>query len=628
MNKSNTDSEMRIVECEQPDILSPEEHEALLEWSEIDWGKVERVVFKLQKRICSASRQGNIKKVRKLQKTLIRSYSNRLMAVRRVTQDNQGKKTAGIDGIKSLLPKARFKLVKNLRITRASKPLRRVWIPKPGKDEKRPLGIPTMYDRALQAVVKNALEPEWEAHFEPNSYGFRPGRNPHDAIKAIWGSIRQKPKYVLDADIAKCFDKINHDALLKKLNYKGSIRQQIKAWLKSGVIDNGVFEETTQGTPQGGVISPLLANIALDGLENLLEREFPAKSNGYLKGKKYGATDTITKPAFIRYADDFVILGETKFLVKDCKEVIEKWLKEMGLELKPEKTRLTHTLLPQESEDGKAGFDFLGFHIRQFPAGKYKSGKNSKGKALLFKTLVTPSEKSKKEHQKKLHDITLKKHSHSPQAALIKELNPVIRGWANYYKCSDSGSTGDMSKQDHLMWLKLRSWTKKRTGKITRAGRSKNKTAYFRTISANKWRFATEGGLKLTQHIETSCSVADYIKVEGNRTPYDGDWVYWSTRRGNHPEAPPKTAFLLKKQKGKCAYCGLYFKLEDIIEVDHIVPKSLGGKDDYKNLQLLHKHCHDVKTASDGSLKSHEKGRHIEEPDVVKVTSPVLEKRG
>jgi len=606
MNKSKTNPEMGIVECKQPDILSPEEHEALLEWSMIDWGKAERVVFKLQKRICSASRQGNIKQVRKLQKTLIRSYSNRLMAVRRVTQDNQGKKTAGVDGIKSLTPKKRFKLVENLRITRKAKPLRRVWIPKPGKDEKRPLGIPTMYDRALQAVVKNALEPEWEAQFEENSYGFRPGRSAHDAVKAIWNYLRYKPKYVLDADIAKCFDKINHDYLLEKLKMKGSIRQQIKAWLKSGVIDCRVFEKTSQGTPQGGVISPLLANIALHGLENRLKEEFPARTDGYLKGKKYGASASIREPVFIRYADDFVILGDTKALVIRCKEIISEWLTEVGLELKPEKTRMTHTLLPQESEDGKAGFDFLGFHLRQFPVGKYRSPRNPRKQILGFKTLVTPSAKSKKTHQEKIHEIILKKHAKSPQAALIKELNPVIRGWANYYKCSDSQTSGEMSRQDHLVWQKLRSWTLKRTKKLKRAKNEKVKDSkgvtYFRRIGNCRWRFATEDGYKLRRHSDTSCSVDKYVKVEGKRTPYDGDWVYWSTRRGEHPEAPPKTAQLLKMQKGKCTQCGLYFKLEDVIEVDHIVPKSLGGKDDYKNLQLLHRHCHDEKTKNDGSL--------------------------
>jgi RNA-directed DNA polymerase len=205
----------------------------------------------------------------------MRSWYNKVLSVRRVTQDNTGKKTAGVDGIKSLSPAARLELAGQLKLTGKSRPTRRVWIPKPGREERRPLGIPTMYDRALQAVVKAALEPEWEAVFEPNSYGFRPGRSCHDAIKHIKNCIQSKAKFVLDADIAKCFDRINQEALLQKIKTKGKVRQQIKAWLKSGVIDQGAFTATSEGTPQGGVISPLLANIALHGLEQHIEKQFP-----------------------------------------------------------------------------------------------------------------------------------------------------------------------------------------------------------------------------------------------------------------------------------------------------------------------------------------------------------------
>ena len=223
MNKPNTDSQLKTVG-----------------WDEINWQKVDRYVFKLQKRIYAASRRGDIKVVRKLQKTLMRSWSNKVSAVRRVTQDNRGKKTAGVDGIKSLSPAARMKLIGQLQLTGKSKPTRRVWIPKPGKEEKRPLGIPTIKDRALQGIVKAALEPEWEAHFESNSYGFRPGRSCHDAIRQIKLAIQTKTKYVLDADIAKCFDCIDHSTLLQKLGQTGTVRRQIKSWLKAGVIDQGL----------------------------------------------------------------------------------------------------------------------------------------------------------------------------------------------------------------------------------------------------------------------------------------------------------------------------------------------------------------------------------------------------
>ena len=280
-------------------------------WRQIPWKQVERTVFKLQKRIYTASRCGDVKRVRQLQKTLLRSWSGRVLAVRRVTQDNQGKKTAGVDGIKSLLPAARLDLASDLKLSSRAAPTRRVWIPKPGKAEQRPLGVPTMRDRATQALVKLALEPEWEARFEPNSYGFRPGRSGHDAIRQIKNVIHRQAKYVLDADIAHCFDRINHEYLLQKLHLQGQLRQQIKAWLEAGVIELGQWQATSMGTPQGGVLSPLLANIALHGLEERLQTEFPGDSSGKLRGSyaKYDG-QMVRQPALIRYADDFVILSE------------------------------------------------------------------------------------------------------------------------------------------------------------------------------------------------------------------------------------------------------------------------------------------------------------------------------
>jgi RNA-directed DNA polymerase len=308
-----------------------------------------------------------------------------------------------------------LELVKQLKVTGKSKPTRRVWIPKPGRDEKRPLGIPTMHDRALQAVVKATLEPEWEALFEPNSYGFRPGRSAHDAIWQIKNTIQKKAKFVLDADIAKCFDRINHVALLQKLNIKGKIRQQIKAWLKSGVIDQRVFTATSEGTPQGGVISPLLANIALHGLEKHIAQAFPADKAGHIKGarSKYGRKN-VSAPILIRYADDFVVLCDELAVVQRCREIISEWLAGAGLELKPEKTRLTHTLNSQLSEDGKAGFDFLGHHVQQFPVGKYRSDQNGHGGILGFDTLITPSAKASKAHQEEIGRLIIK-HRSSPK---------------------------------------------------------------------------------------------------------------------------------------------------------------------------------------------------------------------
>jgi RNA-directed DNA polymerase len=231
-------------------------------WNRLPWRKLEQHVYRIQKRIFNAEFRGNRRAVHKLQKLLMKSRAARLLAVRRVTQDNQGKKTAGVDGVKSVPPKQRFDLAERIHPKcwkrSATMPARRVWIPKPGKPgERRPLGIPVMETRAQQALVKLALEPEWESKFEPNSYGFRPGRSCHDAIAAIFVIIAHKAKYVLDADLKGAFDNINHEALLEKLNTYPALRRAIKAWLKAGVIDDGVFEETTRGTPQGGVASPL-----------------------------------------------------------------------------------------------------------------------------------------------------------------------------------------------------------------------------------------------------------------------------------------------------------------------------------------------------------------------------------
>jgi len=272
------------------------------EWADLPWRKLEQHLYRLQKRIFKASARGDLKTVHKLQKVLMKSRSARLLAVRRVTQENQGKKTAGIDGVRSVSPVGRLALAEAIHPKRMKKkkpkPLRRVWIPKPGKAEQRPLGIPVMFDRACQAVAKQALEPQWEALFEADSYGFRPGRSAHDAIAAIFNGIRYKSKYVLDADIKGCFDNINHQALLGKMRTYPAMRRLVKGWLKAGVMDDMDLSPTLAGTPQGGVVSPLLANIALFGMEEAL-------INAYTGGKKTLSARQ-GAPKLIRYADDFV----------------------------------------------------------------------------------------------------------------------------------------------------------------------------------------------------------------------------------------------------------------------------------------------------------------------------------
>jgi RNA-directed DNA polymerase len=544
-----------------------------LDWSTIDWRTVEKDVFKLQQRMYRASLRGQIVQVHRLQRLLMRSWHARLLAVRKVTQDNRGKRTAGIDGERNLSPTARWELANQLRLREKVTPLRRVWIPKPGSTEKRPLGIPTMRIRAEQALAKLALEPEWEARFEPNSYGFRPGRSAHDAIGAIFQMICFKACYVLDADIRKCFDRINHDTLLKKLNTFPRLRRVIKAWLKAGVLEGDDLFPTHEGTPQGGVISPLLANIALHGLESTVVNAFPRTSHG-----KAG------RPHVVRYADDFVVVHHDLATIEKTWQIVADWLGQLGLELKPEKTRITHTLIPHQ---GNVGFDFLGFNVRQHPQGQTHSGKAPTGKRLGFKTLIKPSKEAQKRHYAQVAKI-IADHRAAAQFALIDHLNPVIDGWANYYRHVVASAV--FNRLDHLLFRRLWRWAHRRhPEKSVRWVRQ----TYWQTQGNRHWVFTSINRVPLHDHVATP--IERHVKVAGTRSPFDGDWLYWSARSGHYPDVSRLTARLLRDQKGKCPACNLYFKPGDILERDHITPRSQRGRNVRANLQLLHGHCHDRK---------------------------------
>lgn len=518
-------------------------------WEEIDWTKIDTQIFKLQKRIYRASTNGDYKLVHKLQKMMVNSWYAKLLSIRKVSQENKGKKTAGIDGVKSLTPTKRLKLAKSLNLDGTARPTRRVWIPKPGKKEMRPLGIPVMEDRAKQALLKLAIEPEWEALFEGNSFGFRPGRSCHDAIKAIKDSIRFKPKYFLDADIAKCFDGINHEKLLNKLHTFPTFKRQINAWLKAGVIDFSKWADrkgiakTKAGTPQGGVISPLLANIALHGMENLLKdyiENVPMKSPGGYSLAKSSKRATL---GVIRYADDFVVIHENLNIVLKCKEIVEKFLSELDLELKPSKTRIAHTLLPQLNE--KPGFNFLGLHIQQFPKGKNHSGKNTKKELLGFKTIIEPQKEKIQIHYRKL-DEWIDKMKSCNQTELIIKLNPIIRGWCNYY--SPWSSSNAFQKISNLIWNRLWRWGKRRhpnKGKKWIARKYWNPNVDWKFKTRNK-----DNSLALYKHTEFKCG-KEWTKVKGIKSPFDGDETYWSKRMGDmFITQEPQKARLIKKHKG------------------------------------------------------------------------------
>jgi RNA-directed DNA polymerase len=379
--------------------------ERTTEWRNVNWRKANSVVRNLRQRIFRATKQGNLKKVRSLQKLLMRNYSNTLLSVRRVTQTNKGKKSAGVDKLVVKTPKARGLLVDILTkfIPWKPYPTKRVYIPK-SNGAKRPLGIPSIIDRCLQAIGKNALEPFWEAKFEATSYGFRPGRSHHDAIGKIYmiACPHRTKKWVVDADIKGCFDNINHETIMKVIGNFPS-RKLIYQWLKAGHMEDGAFHDSETGTPQGGIISPLLANISLHGMEMALG----VKRN--CQGESVGNRQ------IVRYADDFVVFCKTKEDAEKSVEILESWLQERGLNLSKEKTRITHL---------SEGFDFLGFNIRLYKVNNTKTG---------WKLLIKPSKESLQRIRNNLKEVWLKCIGHSA-LTVISKLNPIIRGQANYYR--------------------------------------------------------------------------------------------------------------------------------------------------------------------------------------------------
>lgn len=494
-----------------------------LTWDKIVWKDSYNKVRCIQKRIFKASKLADTKRMWFLQKLLLRNPHAKLVAVHTVTTLNKGKRTAGRTK-KETSPEEKLLLAKNLRLNGKANKIQRVWIPKPGKTEKRPLGIPTIQDRVKQALAKLVLEPEWEAKFEPNSYGFRSGRSSHDAIEAIFLNLRHKvDKYVYDADIRKCFDRIDHDALLSKLNTFPLMKKQILAWLKADILDQLAsfpkVDTPQMGTPQGGIISPLLANIALHGLEEHLlnfvsGRKMPKPHEKAARGTKAKRAAL----GIVRYADNFVIIHRNLEIMKLVIQETEVWLFKMGLTISEEKSALR---LASKS------FKFLGFQIVMV---------QSQGN---YRVKITPSKSNVLDITNKTRKIIQNKRAVSAYQ-LIGFLKPALLGWANYFKFCECKQT--FSKVDDTVYHQLRAWVLRRA---VRKGRMSVREKYFPIGKVYKFQsreynanWILNGSKKLKNDKKSTIFLpkiswvksSKFVKVKGDASVYDGNEIYWALR--------------------------------------------------------------------------------------------------
>jgi len=532
------------------------------DWHSINWKRANRSVRNLRQRIFKATQAGDINKVRQLQKLMLRSYSNTLICVRKVTQVNAGKHTPGMDKVVIKTPKAREELIEAIHSYQPwrSCPARRVYIPKPN-GKQQPLGIPTILDRTHQARVKNALEPQWEACFEGSSYGFRPGRSCHDAIMAIYSLAHagSRRRWIVDADIKGAFDNISHEFLLKAIgNFpaKGLIKQ----WLKAGYVDKNVFYETNSGTPQGGIISPLLANIALHGMEEML------------KIVRWGCKKTNAgNRALVRYADDFVVFCESE---EDTLQVIEDlkiWLSNRGLSLSEEKTRVVHIT---------EGFDFLGFNIRQYTQASARKG---------VKLLIKPSKKSVLTLKDNLRILWKHLRGARPIAITVK-LNPIIRGWANYYRMANASKT--FSYLDTHMFNKAVRWAKSTHNNKSWKYITKKYWGRWNKACNDKWVF----GDKNTFLYKFSwVKIKRHVQVKSRSSKDDPALkTYWEDREARKGRNLTKEKQIIAfYQKYKCPVCHeSLFNGEELHDHHIIADKKNIERNLLKNRRMLHLFCH------------------------------------
>ena len=527
-------------------------------WSGIDWAATEAAVKRVQGRIFRAAAAGKDGQVKNLQKLLVRSTSAKRLAVRRITQQNAGRSTPGIDGVVCRTPESRMRLAEEGLSFKGYRPqpVRRVYIPK-SDGRQRPLGIPTIRDQAMQMLVKLALEPEWETRFETNSYGFRPGRCTMDAIVALHATLAPAgaSAWMLDADISGCFDNIGHAPLLARLPV---FTTPIRRWLKAGVVELGTWSAAMAGTPQGGPLSPLLANVALDGMERLFGAEDargryvrPSLRRGFNRGV-----------SLIRYADDLVVTAPTPdILLTHVVPALTRFLGERGLKLSEAKTRIAHV------DDG---IDFLGFTVRRYRG-----------------TVLTRPQKAKVvRHLRSIGDY-LRQHRQAGPNQVIADLAPLIRGWTAYYRHGASKHT--FHSADHHVVAKLWRWAKRRhpTKPATWV-----RSRYF----DHGWNFV-DGKARLARHDEVA--ITRHAKVQGKRSPLDpDDQAYWAARRRRRLDEAIRSRqriVLMRQQGYRCAMCGEWFDPDEdmvFVEAHHVTPRQHGGTDTADNLKLVHRWCH------------------------------------